>query len=75
MGYLDSKWAHPDGLLKTLGKQFLEHGRPDGKRGCPDGARATSLLSTFGTARSNEVPNVSSDELLGFLHLHHASGR
>jgi hypothetical protein len=31
--------------------------------------------NTFGAARSDGVPDASSDELLGFLHLHHASGR
>jgi hypothetical protein len=62
-------------LLKTWGIGFLKHGCPEEKRGRLDGARATSLLITFGAARSDGIPDASLDELLGFLHLHHVSGQ
>jgi hypothetical protein len=32
MGHPDSKWAHPNGLLKTRGNEFIHVGRPDGAR-------------------------------------------
>jgi hypothetical protein len=46
-----------------------------GKWARPDGTRATSLSPSFGAASSDGVPDMSSDELLGFLHLQHASGQ
>jgi hypothetical protein len=47
MGRPDSKWACPDGLLKTRGNEFIYVGRPDDNNGRPDGARVKPLSSFF----------------------------
>ena len=50
--------------IKNTGEKFLEHCRLNRKSGHSDNARATSLLSTFGAARLNDIADVTSDEAL-----------
>jgi hypothetical protein len=51
------------------------HYRPDGKSGCLDGDRETSLLSTFGAARSDSIVDVTLDEALRVHHVWTADHR
>jgi hypothetical protein len=74
-GHPDGKWACPDGMLKTRGTVSLTRAVQTEVVAIRTNLGQHRFLHSFGVVRLDGVLDASSDELLGFLHMHHVSGR